>query len=75
MGNSAIPPLTVREAITSRRSARRYTGQLLTGVVVDCIADLALAAPNAVNAQFRGPGVVHDSWGAAGLRALPRGRQ
>lgn len=60
MSDSTTPPLTVREAVTSRRATRKYTGQLPTDAVLDRVVDLALDAPSAFNAQFRDLVVVRD---------------
>lgn len=53
-------PLTVREAIASRRATRKYTDEAPSDEVLDRIADLALDAPSSFNAQFRDLVVVRD---------------
>ncbi|WKD58496.1 NADH dehydrogenase [Corynebacterium caspium DSM 44850] len=52
--------LTVDEAIRSRRATRKYTDQVPSDEVIDQIAELALEAPSAFNAQRRDLVVVRD---------------
>lgn len=57
---SESAPLTVREAITTRRATRQYTDAAPSDEVLDRIVDLALDAPSSFNAQFRDLVVVRD---------------
>lgn len=52
--------LTVDEAIRSRRATRKYTDQVPSDEVIDRVAELALEAPSAFNAQMRDLVVVRD---------------
>ena len=52
--------LTVEEAIRSRRATRKYTDLVPSDEVIDRVAELALEAPSAFNAQLRDLVVVRD---------------